>query len=113
MKNGQLAQEAQHNMSLSTPIGTGSEDDHKFRSKAVHWLLHHEGVNESSEDKKSIPKIVLQYWHSKHELPSDVAECMESWRKLQEEGFEIVRFDDLAARQFVAANFTPRHCCCF
>jgi len=98
---------------LITPFGKGSENDHAFRSQAVHWLLHHPAANDSLGAGKPIPKVVVQFWDNFDELPSDVAECMDSWRKLEEKGFELVRFDDLMARKFLAAYFTPMHVAAF
>jgi mannosyltransferase OCH1-like enzyme len=56
---------------------------------------------------------VVQYWHNLYALPDDVAECLQSWNRLEKDGFEIKMFDDGSARRFIAANFEPSHVIAF
>lgn len=60
-----------------------------------------------------IPRTVVQYWHDLDALPGDVAACLDSWKRLERQGFEVHLFDDEQARRFIAANYTPRHLTAF
>ncbi len=102
-------------MTLPTPIWSGSEEDHTFRSQVIQWLLHHSTEERLPEMacEKPIPRVVVQYWHNLDALPGDVAECLQSWNRLEKDGFEIQLFDDVRARQFIAANFESSHVAAF
>jgi hypothetical protein len=56
---------------------------------------------------------VVQYWHDLEALPADVSECLQSWKHLEQDGFEIQLFDDFSARRFIAATFEPSHVVAF
>jgi mannosyltransferase OCH1-like enzyme len=43
------------------------------------------------------------------QLPGDVRECIESWKKLREQGFEVLLFDNNRASDFVARRLGPRY----
>jgi len=53
----------------------------------------------------SIPRTLVQYWHDLDALPGDVAECLNSWKQMEKDGFEVYLFDDSLARRFIAANY--------
>ncbi len=55
------------------------------------------------------PKRVVQFWDDLSRLPSDVRECMESWRTLEQSGFELQVFDESSAREFIRVHLGPRH----
>ena len=55
------------------------------------------------------PKIIVQFWDDLTKLPSDVRECMESWKQLEPFGFEVQVFDERAARQFIKEHLGSRH----
>jgi hypothetical protein len=106
-------------MALPDPIWSGSGEDHAFRSQVIQWLLHREPAEQPQETActNPIPRVVVQYWHDLTALPSDVAECMNSWKKLENDGFDIQLFDDIRARHFIATNYGPSHAkafdCCY
>lgn len=39
------------------------------------------------------PKNIVQFWDDMKRLPDDVKACMNSWRQLEQDGFEIEIFD--------------------
>jgi mannosyltransferase OCH1-like enzyme len=55
----------------------------------------------------------VQYWHNLDALPGDVAECLQSWSRLEKDGFEIQLFDDVRARCFIGGHFDPSHIVAF
>ena len=55
------------------------------------------------------PKRIVQFWDDLDRLPQDVSECMDSWKKLEQSGFEIQVFDESAARKFIRSNLGSRY----
>jgi hypothetical protein len=55
------------------------------------------------------PKRIVQFWDDLAKLPSDVKECMESWKQLEQLDFKVQVFDENAARDFIKANLGSRH----
>ena len=86
-------------------------EDDNLRSRYVRRLVHGTEV-ESPRRKRGneeIPKVIVQFWHARAELPRDVRACLDSWRALESEGFSIVLFDQEEARHFIAGAFGDRH----
>lgn len=57
----------------------------------------------------SPPKRIVQFWDDLSRLPKDVRECMESWKKLEQSGFELQVFDEDSARDFICVHLGSRH----
>lgn len=55
------------------------------------------------------PKKIVQFWDDFDRLPQDVRECMDSWKELEQSGFEIQVFDESSAREFIRAHLGPRY----
>ncbi len=51
----------------------------------------------------------MQFWNDLNQLPRDVGECIRSWRNLEEQGFEVLLFDDDRARSFITRRLGPRY----
>jgi mannosyltransferase OCH1-like enzyme len=56
-----------------------------------------------------IPKRIVQFWDDLDRLPGDVGECIESWRKIEEQGVERLLFDKHQARDFICRKLGPRY----
>lgn len=56
-----------------------------------------------------IPKRIVQFWNDLRHLPDDVKACMESWRPLENIGFELEIFDEESARSFIRNRLGRRH----
>lgn len=54
------------------------------------------------------PKRIVQFWNDLKRLPEDVKACMESWRQLEQFGFEIEVFDEGSARAFIRSRLGDR-----
>src|SRR3954449_4086154 len=59
------------------------------------------------------PKRIVQFWDDLGRLPGDVKECMESWKALEQSGFERRVFDEGSARDFIHVNLGHRHVSAF
>lgn len=68
-------------------------------------LLRYSGSREQA-GQTAIPGRIAQYWHSAN-VPEDIRELMASWSSYHPD-YEIVRFDDGAARRFLSERF-PEH----
>src|SRR5947209_20270454 len=55
------------------------------------------------------PKCIVQFWDDLGRLPEDVRECMESWKKLEQSGFEFQVFDENSAREFIRTRLGSRY----
>lgn len=54
------------------------------------------------------PKRIVQFWDDLNRLPRDVRQCMDSWKILEQSGFEIQVFDESAAREFIRTHLGSR-----
>jgi mannosyltransferase OCH1-like enzyme len=72
-----------------------------------------QGYKEPDQIRKyclaKIPKRIVQFWDDSNRLPQDVKECMESWRKLEQSGFELQVFNEDTAREFIKTNLGSRY----
>ncbi len=82
----------------------------RARSNFVRELV--QGFNEQDHIRKvyksKIPKCIVQFWDDPNRLPQDVKECMESWKQLEQSGFELQVFDENSAREFIRAHLGSR-----
>lgn len=91
---------------------TTKDETEISRSALVHTLILEQAELEvcfknSRNDrvKNAIPKKILRYWHDPSDLPDDVRECMASWEKLADNGFEFFLYDDVSAVEYIASNY--------
>ena len=91
------------------------EKEDRDRSNFVRGLVQR--PNESARVPATFlatpPKRIVQFWDNLHRLPADVRECMESWRKLEQFGFELQVFDESSARDFIRVHLGSRHVTAF
>lgn len=90
-----------------TPYPLGFEENQQLRSDFIRDLTMHQihdlsalGTDEV-KSSASIPKTLVQYWHDPTGLPEDVAECLLSWRRLTEKGYNIRLFNDKTAKAYI------------
>jgi hypothetical protein len=63
----------------------------------------------SSVFTRKLPKRIVQFWDDLDRLPGDVGECIETWRKTEEQGFERLLFDKRQARDFIQRRLGARY----
>jgi Glycosyltransferase sugar-binding region containing DXD motif len=91
--------------SSSTP--TGVADDHRLRSSYVRELVwrHRPLAARAPSARFCIPKVIVQFWDASPAIPTDVSECLDSWRSAgQASGFTHILFDDASAERFIARS---------
>jgi len=91
--------------------GNPSKEDHRERSRFVRGLIQRSGGSPISYSlfASEIPKKIVQFWDKLDLLPGDVNECIETWRKAEEQGFERLLFDKKQARDFIHRNLGHRY----
>ena len=81
-----------------------AQEDHQARSDFVQGLVQRcrdDDVIPAALSTRT-PTTIVQFWDDLNRLPTDVRECIQSWRKLKTQGFEFLLFDDDGARDFIA-----------
>jgi hypothetical protein len=87
------------------------QEDHQVRSDFVRKLVQHCRDDEvmPAAFMAETPRTIVQFWDDLNQLPQDVRECIQSWRKLETRGFELLLFDDDGASEFIARKLGPRY----
>ena len=55
------------------------------------------------------PKRIVQFWNDLDRLPWDVKKCIESWRRTEEQGFDLVLFDEHETKDYIRRRLGPRY----
>lgn len=92
-----------------------TEEDHKARSRFIRKLVQNPNNSnlKSSLYAKKPPMRIVQFWDRLDKLPQDVQECIETWEKIEEQGFERLLFDKQQARDFILKNLGSRYLLAF
>lgn len=87
----------------------GKED--RARSNFVRELVQRSNVavQMPATHLAAPPKRIVQFWDDLDRLPGDVRACMESWRQLEQSGFELHVFDESSAREFILTRLGSRY----
>ena len=87
------------------------EDSDRERSNFVRELVQNtsKNVRASSTYIASPPRRIVQFWNDIDGMPIDVKECIESWAKLEEKGFELLLFGECQAREFIRNRLGTRY----
>jgi hypothetical protein len=88
-----------------------TKEDHWARSESVRSLVQNARVfNDCGADPGTkTPKRIVQFWDDASCLPTDVKTCIESWRPLEDVGFDHILFNSDEARRFIERELGPRH----
>jgi len=91
--------------------GDPTEASHRARSSFVRMLVQHPSGSAvgPSAFAKELPKRIVQFWDNLDRLPGDVHECINTWRKAEQQGVERLLFDKHQARDFIGRKLGPRH----
>ena len=88
------------------------ESSHRERSNYVRKLVQHTRKDlrvSSSTYIARAPKRIVQFWNDIDGIPTDVKECIQSWRKFRDKGFELVLFGECEARAFIRNKLDTRY----
>lgn len=87
------------------------EVNHRYRSNFVRKLVQRPNEPSRVSVGHVAPprKRIVQFWDDLGRLPEDVKECMESWKKLEQFGFELQVFDESSAKEFIRIHLGSRH----
>ncbi|WP_173195971.1 glycosyltransferase family 32 protein [Geobacter sp. SVR] len=92
-------------------MSDSTEADHRARSNFVQGCVQQSPDSDvaSSVFPRKPPKRIVQFWNDLDRLPGDVRDCLESWRTVEEQGFELVLFDESKAGEFIHRKLGPRY----
>lgn len=92
-------------------IDDQTEAGDRARSSFVRGLVQQSSSSTvaSSLSSRTLPKRIVQFWDDLDRLPEDVGECIETWRKIEDQGFERLLFDKHQAGEFIRTRLGPRH----
>jgi hypothetical protein len=96
-------------------VRESSEDllgkDDRTRSNFVRELVQRPNapIQAPVAHQATPPRRIVQFWDDLGRLPPDVRECMESWKKLEQSGFELQVFDESSARKFIRIHLGSRY----
>lgn len=87
------------------------ENNDRDRSNFVRELVQrpNERVPVPTRHLTPPPRRIVQFWDDLGQLPEDVRECMESWKKLEGFGFELQVYDEGSAKEFIRNRLGPRY----
>jgi len=87
------------------------EGSHRERSNFVRELVQNtsKNIRASSKYLAMPPKRIVQFWNDINAIPIDVKECIGSWTKLEEKGFDLLLFDECQAREFIRNRLGTRY----
>ena len=91
--------------------GNQIEESHRACSNFVRVLVQGSSgtAAASSIFTRKPPKKIVQFWDKLDHLPADVAECIETWRKIEALDVERLLFDKHQAREFIRQRLGPRY----
>ena len=94
---------------------SGSKENHLARSSFVRKLVQSSPkiIQAQTELLGIIPKRIVHFWDDLDRLPSDVCDCIETWRRTEEQGFDRILFDTKQARAFIHQKLGLRHLTAF
>lgn len=90
------------------PLKKNERDRSNFVRKLVQFQ-YNKPVQASAAHIVAPPKRIVQFWDDLDRLPLDVKECMESWKILEQSGFELQVFDENASREFIRVHLGARY----
>ncbi|MEQ8560959.1 MAG: glycosyltransferase [Cytophagales bacterium] len=79
--------------------------NHKLRSNYIRTIVQSKKPLKPKIFLPSIPKIIIQFWHDKNNIPLDVLKCLDSWNVLKHKSFKIILYDDNSARDYIQKNY--------
>lgn len=88
---------------------TDDPDNHRQRSEFIRELVQRSRTEHRIDGRylKGAPRTIVQFWHSRRDLPNDVKECIASWS--HGSTVEHHLFDEIDARAFIRSSLGERY----
>lgn len=91
----------------------GFEESDELRSSFIRDITlyvppQNRSMATSTERLRKVPRTLIRYWHDPSDLPADVSDCLASWDRLVDEGFEMRMFCDETALAYIAERYGAR-----
>lgn len=98
--------------SKSYPVGFEEHENLRsdyIREITLRQISDHSGdLNGPLEGSGAIPRTLVRFWHDLAGPPPDVQVCLDSWVRLEREGFDLHMFNDASAADYIAGVFGER-----
>lgn len=78
-------------------------NNNKNKSKYIWNIIKNQKME--IKDKNDIPKVIIQYWDNCDSIPSDVLECMRTWKKFANNEIKYILYNKESAKKFIEYNF--------
>lgn len=87
------------------------EEDHRARSNFARRVVQRtvEPPDVPTGYLGTPPRRIVQFWDNLDQLPCDVRECIDSWKKLEKQGFDLLMFDANSAKEYIRNRLGRRH----
>lgn len=81
-----------------------TEKSHLVRSNFIRELIQNPKESDMANPAfaNKPPKRIVQFWDNLDRLPKDVSECLETWKEVEDQGFERFIYDTNKARDFIS-----------
>jgi mannosyltransferase OCH1-like enzyme len=92
-----------------------TEENHNARSHFIRKLIQNPSISNTTSlvYAKKPPLKLVQFWDRLDKLPHDVKECIDTWKKIEDQGIERLLFDKQKARDYISQNLGLRHSIAF
>lgn len=94
------------------PVSTNFEENESQRSNCVRSItLAQLAITEPGRrpaPQTTIPRKIVRFWHDSKDIPGDVKECLVSWDRLKDHGFEFHMFEDRTAADYIGTKYGAR-----
>ncbi|CAA2145143.1 glycosyltransferase family 32 protein [Methylobacterium bullatum] len=103
---------------MDDPLPLGFEESEPLRSAFIRDVTLRQLRQPAAQDAPSsgmarIPRRLVRYWHDPSDLPDDVRVCLDSWNRLDTDGFEFRLYDDVTAAAYIADRYGARESAAF
>jgi hypothetical protein len=87
------------------------QPEERARSNFVRELVQRSAATKSDSTvwPGTISRRIVQFWDDLERLPPDVEACMNSWKKLERDGFQLEVFDRRSGSNFIRDRLGSRH----
>jgi hypothetical protein len=86
------------------------EPTHRKRSDFIRWLVQckQDDICPPGQFATQIPKRIVRFWNDIESIPSDVHDCLDSWKPLIDNGFQLLLFSDIEAIEYIRSKLGSR-----
>src|SRR6056297_1753415 len=97
-------------ISIIDKLSDTISENYKLRSKYMWKLISNSTrINHIEKSHSDIPRILVQFWDNAGTIPTDVKSCLNSWKTLDNYGFNRLLFDDESSKKYITNNYASKY----